>query len=222
MPEKHHAGDHIEQAVSSTRKSSREVDGIFFSGEQLNNAISALTAAGFSCADMTAVLERHVGGGHRVAVTSLPDVGVTQADERQVRTLATSLSGAAGALAAAGITIATGGAAVAAVAAATLVGGSAATGVYVLKTLAGFDGVVPEEDVILSVSVKTPDDERRVLDLFQRHGAVQIWARNRPRREASGALPDKPSTVRKQPLMPKERPSRRKTVRKGTSSQKSL
>ncbi len=158
----------------------REVDGIFFDRGQLNEAVLALSAAGFSYAAMTAVLERHVGGGRRVAVTELSHAGFTQADQRQLRTLATSMGGAVGALAALGITIATGGAATAAVAAAALVGGSAAGGVHVVKTLMGFDGVVPEEDIILSVRVNGPDDEKRALDALQKHGAVQIWAQNRP------------------------------------------
>ena len=162
------------------RREPREVDGMFFGRDQLNDAVAALAAAGFGYAAMTAVLERHVGGGRRVAMTELPHAGFTQADERQVRTLATSMSGAVGALAALGITIATGGAATAAVAAAALVGGSAAGGVHVVKTLMGFDGVVPEEDIILSVRVTGPDDENRALDVLQKHGAVQIWVQNRP------------------------------------------
>jgi hypothetical protein len=93
---------------------------------------------------MTATLERRDDRGNRVAVTDLPPAGFTPADERQLRTLATSMAGALGALAAAGVTMATGGAAAAAVAAAVLVGGSAASGVHVFKTLRGFDGVAPE------------------------------------------------------------------------------
>src|SRR5262245_6192822 len=81
------------------------------------------------------------------------------------------------ALAAAGVTIASGGAAVAAVAAAALVGGSAATGVHVIKTMVGCDGA--SEDVILSVRAKKPADERRIADIFDQHGAKQIWFRRR-------------------------------------------
>jgi hypothetical protein len=32
----------------------------------------------------------------------------------------------------------------------------------------GFDGVVPDEDIILS--------EKRAIAVFEKHGAVQIWA----------------------------------------------
>jgi hypothetical protein len=166
--------------IRHPRSRPREVDGMFFARDDLNGAVSALAAAGFGYADMTAVLERHVGEGRRVAVTELPDSGFTRADKRQVRMLATSMSGAIGALAALGITIATGGAATAAVAAAALVGGSTASGVYVVKTLMGFDGAVPEEDIILSVRANGPDDEKRALDVLQKHGAVQIWVQNGP------------------------------------------
>jgi len=155
----------------------REVDGIFFDREHLNRALPALAAAGFSYDRMTAVLERHASG-RRVAVTDLPPAGFTEADKRQVRTLATSMTGAVGALAAFGVTIATGGAAVAAVAAAALVGGSSAAGVHVFKSLQGFHGI--SEDIILSVRVDDPSDEKRVVEIFQQHDAEQIWAQNRP------------------------------------------
>jgi hypothetical protein len=65
----------------------REVDGVFVDREGLDHAVSALAAAGFSYANMTAVLERHLDGGRRVAVTDLPPAGFTEADKRQVRTL---------------------------------------------------------------------------------------------------------------------------------------
>jgi hypothetical protein len=158
----------------------REVDGVFFDRAHLQRAVSALRAAGFDCASMTATLERRDDRGNRFAVTDLPPAGFTPADERQLRTLATSMAGALGALAAAGVTIATGGAAAAAVAAAVLVGGSAASGVHVFKTLRGFDGVAPEEDVILSVRVDGLEEEKRVVEIFEQHGAEQIWAQDRP------------------------------------------
>src|SRR5262249_18996500 len=151
--------------------------GVFVDREHLDQALSTLTAAGFKYDRMTAVLERHEGG-RRIAVTDLPSSGFTHADKRQLRTLATSMTGAVGALAAVGVTLATGGAALAAVAAAALVGGSAATGVHVFKTVRGFDGVA--EDIILSVRVVRPSDEKRIFEIFDKHGAKQIWAQDRP------------------------------------------
>jgi hypothetical protein len=163
---------------SSTRTAAvREVEGIFVDRQLLDHALSALVNAGFHYGDMTAVLERHGDGGRRIAVTNIPQDNFTQADKQQARTLSTSLAGAVAALAAAGITIASGGAAVAAVAAAALVGGSAATGVHVIKTMTGFDGA--SEDVILSVRAKKPADEKRIADIFDQHGAKQIWVQNR-------------------------------------------
>jgi hypothetical protein len=81
-------------------------------------------------------------------------------------------------LAAFGVTIASGGAATAAVAAAALAGGASATGVNVFKKLHGFDNIA--EDIILSVRVDKPGDEQRIAEIFQQHGAEQIWAQNRP------------------------------------------
>ena len=164
---------------SSTKTTAvQEVDGIFVDREHLDHALSALVQAGFDSADMTAVLERHIDGGRRIAVTNIPRNTLTQTDKQQARTLSTSLAGAVAALAAAGVTIASGGVAIAAVAAAALVGGSAATGVHVIKTMAGFDGA--SEDIILSVRVKKSADEKRIADIFDRHGAKQIWVQNRP------------------------------------------
>ena len=126
MPQKRPSNDKTRRkSAPKTRKPVREVDGIFLDREHLNRALTALHAAGFRKESMTAVLERHEGG-RRVAVTELPPASFTQADKRQLRTLATSLGGAIGALAAFGVTFATGGAAAAAVAAAALAGGSAA------------------------------------------------------------------------------------------------
>lgn len=177
MAKKSRSGGTARTAAPKPKPAMREVDGIFLDREHLNQALSALSKAGFGYDRMTAVLERHVGG-HRVAVTDLPPAGFSQTDKRQLRTLTTSLSAAIGALAAFGVTIASGGAAAAAVAAAALAGGASATGVNVFKKLHGFDKIA--EDIILSVRVEKPGDEERVAEIFHQHGAEQIWAQNRP------------------------------------------
>jgi hypothetical protein len=48
------------------------------------------------------------------------------------------------------------------------------------------------EDVILSVRIENPRDEEHVAEIFQQHGAVQIWAQNRPytRRAPRFGLPN--------------------------------
>lgn len=150
---------------------------MFVDREHLDQALSALVKAGFRYTDMTAILERHVDGGRRVAVTDTP-TDFTQADKRQVRTLGTSLAGAIAALAALGVTtIASGGVGGLAITAAAVAGGSAATGVHVIKTMAGLDGA--SEDIVLSVRAKTPADEKHIANVFEQHGAKQIWVQNR-------------------------------------------
>ena len=44
--------------------------------------------------------------------------------------------------------------------------------------MVGFDGA--SEDIILSVRVKELVDEKRIADIFDQHGAKQIWVQNRP------------------------------------------
>jgi hypothetical protein len=166
--------------ASTPKYAASEVDGVFFDREHLEQALAALVAAGFGYPTMMATLERRVDGGRRVAVTELPERGGTPVDKQQTRTLATSLAGTVGAFAALGVTIATGGTALAAVAAAAMIGGSAATGVHVFKAFKQSDGVVPEQDVILSVRITKPSDVEVVADIFQRHGAQEIWALNPP------------------------------------------
>jgi hypothetical protein len=156
------------------RYSEREVDGVFLDRERLNGAVSALVGAGFGLENMSVVLEQRGTSSTFSAV-----------DERQLRTLGTSLVAAVGALAAAGLTLMSGGAAAAAIAASALVGGSAATGVHVFKTSKGFNGSGatpdrPDEDAILSVRVGRTDDEHRTVEILQEHGAVKIWAQNWP------------------------------------------
>src|SRR5262245_45365609 len=53
-------------------KAVREVDGVFIDRERLDHAVSALADGGVRYTDMTAVLERHLDGGRRIAVTDLP------------------------------------------------------------------------------------------------------------------------------------------------------
>ena len=48
----------------------------------------------------------------------------------------------------------------------------------IFKKLHGFDNIA--EDIILSVRVDKPGDEERIAEIFQQHGAEQIWAQNRP------------------------------------------
>jgi hypothetical protein len=97
-----------------------EVQAIFPSDAALQDAIARLTQAGFDRADLSLP---HVAPSPSRAT---PEQGAanpdTETDARQERTLHTSMAGSVGALAAAGVTVATGGAALAAVAAAAAAG----------------------------------------------------------------------------------------------------
>jgi NAD-dependent DNA ligase len=97
-----------------------EVQAAFASDAALQDAIAKLTHAGFDRADLSLPEARPA------ANQATPERGAaaptTETDVSQARTLATSSAGAAGALAAAGATIATGGAAGLAIGAAAAAG----------------------------------------------------------------------------------------------------
>ena len=64
---------------AKAEKSIREVDGISFDREHLNQALSVVSKAGFAYHRMMGVLERH-DSGYRVAVTDFPAGRFSQAD----------------------------------------------------------------------------------------------------------------------------------------------
>lgn len=170
---------------ATTGKTIREVDGIFVEGDALYRAVAALKAAGFDHADMTVVHERRNPGGVSEPVVESPGAGFSATDQRQLRTLGTSLGGAVAALAAIGIVAASGGTAAAIVGAAALVGGKVAIGVHVFKTGMGFDGsgpaaAQPSEDIILTVRVDDAAAETKASGILAAEGASQVWSQNRP------------------------------------------
>jgi hypothetical protein len=112
-----------------------ELRGVFASDAALQEAIGRLTRAGFDRADLSLPDASPAPG------LDTPEQGAsnpnTDDDNRQVRTLQTSMAGSVGALAAAGAVIATGGAALPAIAAAAAVG----VGVGGLVNASGTAGV---------------------------------------------------------------------------------
>ncbi len=103
-----------------------EVQGFFADDASLQDAMARLTLAGFDRADIS-LPHADPAPGDRT-----PELGAatpfTATDQQQIRTLGVSGAGAMGAIAAAGVTIATGGAAAVA-AGAALVAGAAAAGI---------------------------------------------------------------------------------------------
>ena len=94
-----------------------EVRGVFASDAALQDAIARLTQVGFDRADLSLP---------DPLAPATPEQGAanpnTDTDDRQMRTMHASMAGSVGALAAAGVVIATGGAALPAVAAAAAAG----------------------------------------------------------------------------------------------------
>jgi hypothetical protein len=172
-------------AKSGTGKVIREVDGIFVARDALDRSVAALAAAGFDHSDMTVVLERRFAGGKTEPVAEAPGDGFSATDQRQLRTLGTSLAGAVAALATVGIVAASGGTALAIVGAAAAVGTKAALGVHIFKTSLGFDGSgpgpdQPSEDIILTVRVPDHEAEQKAATILVDNGAWRVWAQNRP------------------------------------------
>ena len=100
-----------------------EVQGIFPSDAILQAAIGRLALAGIDRADFSLpVTEPAAGEARPEEGAANPD---TDVDNRQMRTMHTSMAGSAGAMAAAGAVVATGGAAAVAAAAAAAVGAAA-------------------------------------------------------------------------------------------------
>ena len=160
-----------------------EVHAVFASDAAMQEAVARLTQAGFDRAD----LSLPAASPAMATPEQGADTVTTDADMRQARTLGTSLAGSAGALAAAGITIATGGAALLAVGAAAAVGAGAA----VLAGAAGGaakdiqhterENAAARGELLLSV--RTPDARKAELatELLQAAGATRVEAITRTR-----------------------------------------
>ena len=156
----------------------REVQGVFASDAQMQDAIGKLTLAGFDRAELS-LPAAHLDAAHQTPETSA-EVPTTPVDVQQARTLATSTAGVVGAMAAAGVTIATGGTAAIAAVAAAAIGGGAAGLVHLGGDAAGaakmdeYDAAAARGELVLSV--RTIDDDRRAaaIRLLMESGATQV------------------------------------------------
>ena len=143
-----------------------EVQGVFPDDATMQGALSQLTLAGYDRADFSLPEEQEA---HEAATPNESAAAPTDdADKRQVRTMGTSMAGYAGAVAAAGATLATGGAAGLAVAAAAAIGvGAGATASA--AGLAADNAQVEARDqrgregrLILAVRTTTPEQVSQV------------------------------------------------------------
>jgi len=158
-----------------------EVRGVFSTEAALQEAISRLTHAGFDRADLSrpkAGLSAHENTPEQGA-----DDPNTDQDSQQLRTLETSMAGSVGALAAAGIVVATGGAALPALAAAAaaglLVGGGTSLAVNAAAQ-PGLDERAVEAangELVLAIRAPTSADRERAEAVLAEAGAEGISQR---------------------------------------------
>lgn len=152
-----------------------EVQGTFPDDATMQGALSQLTLAGYDRADFSLPEDQPAGEPATPNETAEPPTD--DVDKRQLRTMGASMAGYAGAVAAAGATLATGGAAGLAVAAAAAIGvgtgatanaaGNAADNAQVeARNQRGREG-----RLILAVRTTTSDQVNQVTGLMQQAGA---------------------------------------------------
>ena len=158
----------------------REVQGVFPDDATMQGALSQLTLAGYDRADFSLPEEQDANTVATANESAEP--ATDDADKRQLRTMGTSMAGYAGAVAAAGATLATGGAAGLAVAAAAAVG--LGTGVAANATGQAADSAQVEARnqrgregrLILAVRTTTSAQVEQVTGLMQQAGATRTEA----------------------------------------------
>lgn len=158
----------------------REVQGVFPDDATMQGALSQLTLAGYDRADFSLPEEQDA---NQVATPNeSAEPATDDTDKRQLRTMGASMAGYAGAVAAAGATLATGGAAGLAVAAAAAVG--IGTGAAANATGQAADAAQVEARnqrgregrLILAVRTTTPEQVEQVKGLMQQAGATKAEA----------------------------------------------
>jgi hypothetical protein len=158
-----------------------EVRGNFADPDQLQEAVSQLEMSGFDRADLS--LPEAAPPPERAT----PEAGArevdTEEDARQARTLHTSGAGAVGAMAAAGLVIATGGGAVPAVAAAVVAGGLAGGTAFALSSSANNAERETREwqaatgTLVLEVRAMTAEKRTKAEAILRAAGATGIEVR---------------------------------------------
>jgi hypothetical protein len=139
----------------------------------MQEAIAKLQMAGFDRADVSVPVQSE---------QTTPDIAadnpITPSDQRQIRTMGSSMAAAAGGIAAAGITVATGGAAAVVIGAAVVAGAGA--GLLTNAATSPSDGAkgagdaLPGQKLLLTVRTGTADREARARQVMQAAGALQI------------------------------------------------
>ena len=151
-----------------------QVRATFASSDQMQDAISKLNLSGFDRADLSVLSDESP------AAAVAPESPSTEEDARQVRTLGASTAASVGAMAAAGITVATGGAAIPVIAAAVLAGGAAggvafaAQGAANQATQQGREQQAAAGNLVLSVRAATPGKQADAQTILRTAGGTHI------------------------------------------------
>ena len=144
----------------------------FATPEQMQDAVTRLTMSGFDRADIS--LPEEGSDTRRAAPAS------TEEDARQIRTLGASTAATVGALAAAGITVATGGAAAPVIAAAVLAGGAAGGATFAATGAANSAEQESREHrsrtgtLVLTVRAVTAERQSSAENILREAGASQV------------------------------------------------
>jgi hypothetical protein len=167
-------------APPSTLGVAREVQAIFATQDQLDEAMDALRLRGFDRADLSlpTAAPRHAD--------ATPELGAgnatTEIDRQQARTLGGSTAGVVAALGGAVLTVATGGVAAAAVGVAAVAG--LAVGGATHAALAGGgetvkadrDEAADKGELVLAVAVRDAERESVALEVLRQSGASRAEA----------------------------------------------
>ena len=155
-----------------------EVQGSFPSDQAMQDALGRLTLAGYDRADFSLPTDRL--DGLAATPNESADNPTDATDQAQLRTMGSSMAGTAGAIAAAGITMATGGAAAVAVAAAAAVGlgaglGVDAVGAAITKSASDErDERASKGDLILAVRTRDAAQATEVAEIMKQAGASDV------------------------------------------------
>lgn len=155
-----------------------EMRGLFASNQALEDAISRLAMAGIDRADIS------LPASHPAPERSTPEQSAgnpnTADDQRQSRTLHTSLAGSIGGLAAAALVIGGGGATIAALAAATAGAVGAGAVANGLSTASGGaehrarETAARRGELLLSVHLRAPEQAAMARQALQEAGASRV------------------------------------------------
>ncbi len=179
----------VANAGPTINTSISEVQGLFPSDAAMQDAISRLSLLGCDRADFS------IPNTRSAASEARPEAGAenpeTDVDNQQMRTMSSSMAGATGAIAAAGVIIATGGAAAVAAAAAVAVGAGAGLAANAASTATDSlqhghrEQAAADGRLVLTVRLRDVSKQAAMEDAMRQAGATEVAAVTRNDAEIS-------------------------------------